>query len=88
MTDQLLVVQFPHPGHEHGSDWDNVKEWNVGRHARKFMEVSGRWRETSDLSRPESARAASSSGVRGTAIVRKIVLRGESMRKLCAKRRT
>lgn len=53
MGDELLFVQFPHPGREHGPGRDGVKEWNVGAHARKFMKVFGRWRNGHDLARFE-----------------------------------
>lgn len=43
MKDQLLAVQFPHPGGEHRPDREGFKGWNLGRHQRKFMKTSGRW---------------------------------------------
>ncbi len=41
MTDQLMIVQFPHPGPEHkpAGDW---MPWNRGAHARKFLCSPGR----------------------------------------------
>ena len=45
----LLVVQFPHPGGEHGPDAAGVKGWNRGDHRRKFLKAPGRWRTTPSL---------------------------------------
>ena len=53
MSDELLVVQFPHPGGEHGADQGNIKEWNLGTHRRKFMRAPGRWRVSPKLDAPE-----------------------------------
>lgn len=44
MADELLIVQFPHPGSEHKSDDGAVKGWNSKTHARKFMQTSGAFR--------------------------------------------
>jgi hypothetical protein len=37
-----FVVQFPHPGGEHRPKQPDM-EWNVERHARKFMRTNGRY---------------------------------------------
>src|SRR5271169_4421074 len=41
------VVQFIHPGDEHGADrWHSGvgwKDWNCGDHKRKFLRASGSW---------------------------------------------
>lgn len=41
----LLLVQFIHPGGEHGPDPETpgIKRWNTGNHQRKFMRSSGQW---------------------------------------------
>ena len=42
-----IVVQFLHPGPEHGADrWDGRvgwKGWNHGDHKRKFLLADGAW---------------------------------------------
>jgi hypothetical protein len=40
------LIQFPHPGAEHDAVRfeDEVFPWNEGDHARKFLQVDGRWR--------------------------------------------
>lgn len=40
------LIQFPHPGGEHNARRfvDQVFPWNEGKHARKFLQVDGRWR--------------------------------------------
>ena len=45
MAGNRCFVQFPHPGPEHKPDRSGKKGWNTlrHRHARKFMEFSGRW---------------------------------------------
>ena len=55
MSDELLVVQFPHPGAEHGGDQGNIKKWNLETHRRKFMRVPGRWRVSPNLDAPEQS---------------------------------
>jgi hypothetical protein len=51
MDDELVIVQFPHPGSEPKPDSGSVKEWNIRpRHARKFMTVQGQWLEEADVS--------------------------------------
>ena len=44
-TDEIRVVQFPHPGTEHRPDNDGNKEWNElpHPHARKFLQQRGRY---------------------------------------------
>lgn len=47
MDDELCVVQFPHPGDEHGPDpGDDRMRWPVATspHRRKFMLCRGAWR--------------------------------------------
>lgn len=34
-------VQLLHPGGEHGADHGNIKEWNTGKHRRKFIRNAG-----------------------------------------------
>ena len=42
MTDlERCVVQFIHPGGEHGPDQAGGKRWNRGLHKRKFLQVPG-----------------------------------------------
>lgn len=53
MTDDLLAVQFPHPGSEHQPDRDGFQGWNLGRHRRKFMKSPGRWRTSASLAGAE-----------------------------------
>ncbi len=45
IEEALCVVQFIHPGGEHGPDPETpwLKRWNTGNHKRKFMRSSGRW---------------------------------------------
>ena len=47
------VVQFPHPGGEHGTDRQNEthKSWNTGRHKRKFLLSKGKYVEGDKLKR-------------------------------------
>lgn len=37
------VVQFLHPGREHGFDRPGWKDWNCGDHKRKFLIAEGSW---------------------------------------------
>ena len=41
------IIQFIHPGPEHGADrWDGRlgwKDWNRGKHKRKFLLADGAW---------------------------------------------
>lgn len=53
MSDELLVVQFPHPGGEHGPDRPGFKGWNLGGHRRKFMKARGHWRTSPTLDAPD-----------------------------------
>ena len=39
----MRVVQFLHPGPEHGQDRPGWKDWNCGEHRRKFLLASGEW---------------------------------------------
>jgi hypothetical protein len=55
VRDELLIVQFPHPGGEHRPDSGPLKEWNVDQHARKFMTVPGQWVEGIDVSDPSGS---------------------------------
>lgn len=42
---EVNVVQFFHPGGEHGIDDEKamVKHWNKGAHQRKFLKAKGRY---------------------------------------------
>jgi len=40
------IVQFIHPGGEHGADGEGSKRWNRDLHRRKFLLVRGEYRET------------------------------------------
>jgi hypothetical protein len=40
---QRCVVQFIHPGGEHGPDEAGGKRWNRGLHKRKFLQVPGEY---------------------------------------------
>jgi hypothetical protein len=42
MREMLAVVQFIHPGGEHGEDERGLKYWNQGAHRRKFVVTPGR----------------------------------------------
>lgn len=42
MPDQLMFVQFPHPGAEHIAPGPKMP-WNKGAHARKFLKAHGRY---------------------------------------------
>ena len=46
----LSVVQFIHPGQEHGPDRNNtnVKSWNTGPHKRKFLLSKGTYVKKDD----------------------------------------
>jgi len=55
VTDQMLVVQFPHPGPEHRPDTDGYIKWNTGDHARRFMKVPGRWLTETDSGSTEQS---------------------------------
>jgi hypothetical protein len=44
LQDELCFVQFIHPGKEHPPDGDGFKDWNRGKHKRKFLEIDGRCR--------------------------------------------
>ena len=48
VDDQLLIVQFLHPGGEHRPDDGLLKTWNTGPHKRKFLVGGGRWRTATD----------------------------------------
>ena len=52
------VILFPHPGDEHPVDKNsNIKEWNEGKHYRKFMVVNGKLvRSTKTGGNPETAK--------------------------------
>ncbi len=39
------LVQFMHPGNEHGADEGALKHWNIGLHRRKFLRVEGEYLE-------------------------------------------
>jgi hypothetical protein len=42
MSDALSIVQFTHPGSEHGPDkGQKTKSWNNGDHKRKFLSSKG-----------------------------------------------
>lgn len=47
MSKEVLVVQFTHPGGEHGVSpkerVTGVKEWNYGSHRRKFLKAIGQY---------------------------------------------
>lgn len=47
MSDRVGFVQFVHPGGEHKPDKGGDKSWNptTKPHARKFLELDGRWLE-------------------------------------------
>lgn len=51
MRDRRMLVQFIHPGSEHAPDRDEVKDWNVDAHRRKFLVSPGRYL---DRGRPRS----------------------------------
>jgi hypothetical protein len=41
-VDELKLVQFIHPGGEHGDDGKGLKAWNRDAHRRKFVQGTGR----------------------------------------------
>jgi hypothetical protein len=45
------IVQFTHPGHEHGPEKNNPnhKNWNAGAHKRKFLHATGRYVQGNQL---------------------------------------
>jgi hypothetical protein len=43
MTDNLVIVQFLHPGGEHQPGPESVMEWNTDQHRRKFIRARGRY---------------------------------------------
>lgn len=59
---QHRVILFPHPWDEHPVDENgNIKEWNEGKHYRKFMAVNGKFVRsagTGSGSKPETAKIA------------------------------
>ena len=57
MADKRCFVQFPHPGHEHGSKSGRV--WNtVNRdHRRKFMQFRGKWIDEDGITHTDDLRA-------------------------------
>ena len=48
MADSCCFVQFPHPGAEHRPGPSGGRSWNTlaAAHARKFMQLAGRWIDT------------------------------------------
>ncbi len=49
MHDQLVFVQFMHPGGEHKPDQGNLRTWNTGDHKRKFMVSEASYLEAGTL---------------------------------------
>lgn len=49
-TSELKIVQFTHPGEEHGPDCKNGnhKAWNQGSHKRKFLQSTGKYIDHND----------------------------------------
>ena len=43
------IVQFLHPGGEHKPDRLRLKDWNYGKHKRKFMTATGSWTRNANL---------------------------------------
>jgi hypothetical protein len=48
MTSTTKLVQFMHPGYEHGPDTPGQKAWNTRDHRRKFLHAPGRFRIDQD----------------------------------------
>jgi len=48
MTERRCFVQLIHPGGEHKPDHGAMRKWNRGDHARKFLQVPGRYRPLPD----------------------------------------
>ena len=50
MSNSPCFIQFPHPGSEHQPDPGGNKAWNnySYQHARKFMQIQGRWTDTNN----------------------------------------
>jgi hypothetical protein len=53
---ERCLVQFMHPGGEHGPDQGSIKHWNVGDHKRKFIRLPG---ESLDSAAPSARRRTS-----------------------------
>lgn len=47
MSRQIQIVQFTHPGGEHSLNKtekkSGIKEWNYGKHKRKFLKSQGQY---------------------------------------------